>query len=154
MNARKTKADAASGSTLFVVHARVGRDGHRTLCELAERGGVSNTQALRDLLQGARERMAEEAFGPRLDALARTLTGVVEQQARHATRIEALVAILRNAEAGQKEREERILTLLDQVTSFQQLIYAHLLAIVETSPRAGDISRSAQEKLRILRGEA
>lgn len=154
MNARNTNTDTPSGGALFVVHARVGRDGHRTLCEMAERRGVSLTQALRDLLDDARERMAEDAFGSRMDALARTLTGVVEQQARHATRIEALVAILRNTEAGQKDREERILAALDQVTSFQQLIYAHLLGIVESSPRAGDISRSAQEKLRILRGEA
>lgn len=153
MNGRKDRPDGLRGSTQSVVHARVGTIGHRTLCELAERQGISQTQALRHLLDDARERMAEEAFGPQLESLARTLLGVAEQQARHATRIEAVVAILRNVESGQQEREGRILAVLDQLTSFQQLIYAHLLAIVETSPRAGDISRSAQEKLRILRGE-
>jgi hypothetical protein len=124
-----------------------------TLDALARREGVSNTQALRNLLDEARERMAEEAFGPRLESLARTLLGVVEQQARHATRIEALVAILRKVEEGQVEREGQILQNLPVLLGLAQLTYAHLLGVVESSPRAAEISTAAQARLRTLRGE-
>ncbi|MBK8789847.1 MAG: hypothetical protein IPO28_06655 [Holophagaceae bacterium] len=34
-----------------------------------------------------------------------------------------------------------------------QLTYAHLLGVVETSPRAAEISTMAQARLRTLRGE-
>jgi hypothetical protein len=114
---------------------------------------VSLTQALRNVLDEVRERMAEEAFGPRLESLARTLLGVVEQQARHATRIEALVAILRKVEEGQVEREKQILQTEAILLGLAQLTYAHLLGVVETSPRAAEISTSAQARLRTLRGE-
>jgi hypothetical protein len=114
---------------------------------------VSNTQALRNLLDEARERMAEEAFGPRLESLARTLLGVVEQQARHATRIEALVGILRKVEEGQIARENQILLTLPVMLGLAQLTYAHLLGVVESSPRAAEISTAAQARLRTLRGE-
>jgi hypothetical protein len=97
--------------------------------------------------------MAEDAFGPRLESLARTLLGVVEQQARHATRIEALVAILRKIEEGQVEREKQILQTEVILLGLAQLTYAHLLGVVETSPRAAEISTSAQARLRTLRGE-
>jgi hypothetical protein len=137
-----------------VVHARVGADGCEVLAELSKRKGISQTQALRDLLDDARERMAEEAFGPRLEALARTLVGVMEQQARHAQRIEALVGILRKVEEGQADREAQILQTLSGAVGLCQLTYAHLLGVVETSPRAADISASAQAKMRTLRGEA
>ena len=98
--------------------------------------------------------MAEENFGPRLDALARTLTGVVEQQARHATRIEAVVGIIRKVEEGQAEREAQILQTLAVLTSLAQHIYAYLMGVVETSPRAADIVASAKAKVQALRGEA
>lgn len=136
-----------------VVHARVGAECSAVLEELAKRGGISQTQALRNLLDDARERMAEEAFGPRLDALARTLVGIVEQQARHATRIEALVAILRKVEDGQAEREAQLLQTSAGIVGLCQLTYAHLLGVVESSPRAADITTSAQAKMRALRGE-
>jgi hypothetical protein len=97
--------------------------------------------------------MAEEAFGPRLDSMARTLFGVVEQQARHATRIEALVAILRKVEEGQVEREGQILQSQAVVLGLAQLTYAHLLGVVESSPRATEISTAAQARLRTRRGE-
>ena len=136
-----------------MVHARVGAEGWGVLEELAKRQGVSLAQALRNLLEDARERMAEDVFGPRLESLARTLLGVVEQQARHATRIEALVAILRKVEEGQAEREAQILQNLRGVVGLCQLSYAHLLGVVESSPRAAEITTSAQAKMRTLRGE-
>lgn len=92
MEARKVRSALGSTRAKNVVHARVGTESCEVLEELAKRQGVTHTQALRNLLDDAKERMAEEAFGPRLESLARTLLGVVEQQARHATRIEALVA--------------------------------------------------------------
>jgi hypothetical protein len=136
-----------------MVHARVGAESWEVLEELAKRQGVTHTQALRNLLDDAKERMAEEAFGPRLESLARTMLGVVEQQARHATRIEALVAILRKVEEGQAEREAQILQTLSGVVGLSQLTYAHLLGVVESSPRAAEITTSAQAKMRALRGE-
>lgn len=144
---------AATLGARSVVHARIGAEGCEILDELAKRQGVSHTQALRNLLDEARERIAEEAFGPRLDALARTLTSIIEQQARHATRIEALVAILRKVEEGQAEREGQILQVLSGVQALEQLTYAHLLGIVESSPRAAEITTSAQAKIARLRGE-
>lgn len=152
MGNRKGAPDLDSRRAKTVVHARIGAPGCGVLEELARRQGVSQTQALRDLLEDARERMAEEVFGPRLDSLGRTLSGIVEQQARHATRIEAVVALLRSAENGQVEREDQILQLLGSLLGMQQLAYAYLLAIAETSPRASDIASSAQAKLQALQG--
>ncbi len=154
MEERKARSILGSGRARSVVHARVGADGCEVLAELSKRKGISQTQALRDLLDDARERIAEEAFGPRLEALARTLVGVMEQQARHAQRIEALVGILRKVEEGQADREAQILQTLSGAVGLCQLTYAHLLGVVETSPRAADISASAQAKMRTLRGEA
>lgn len=153
MHERKARTGAGSSDAKKVVHARVGAAGAETLEALARREGVTLTQALRNLLDEARERMAEEAFGPRLESLARTLLGVVEQQARHATRIEALVAILRKVEEGQVEREGQILQSQAVLLGLAQLTYAHLLGVVETSPRAAEISTMAQARLRTLRGE-
>jgi len=153
MEEKKHRATMASRRAHTVVHARVGNEGWGVLVELATRKGVSQTQALRDLLDDAKERMAEEAFGSRLESLARTLLGVVEQQARHATRIEALVAILRKVEEGQAEREVQILHTISGVVGLCQLTYAHLLGVVESSPRAAEITTSAQTKMRTLRGE-
>jgi hypothetical protein len=154
MHERKARTGGGSSSASGVVHARVGTAGAETLEALARREGVSLTQALRNLLDEARERMAEEAFGPRLESLARTLLGVVEQQGRHSTRIEALVAILRKVEEGQMARENQILQNLPVLLGLAQLNYAHLLGVVESSPRAAEISNAAQARLRILRGEA
>ena len=153
MKERKGRSTLDSTHTKSMVHARVGTESWEVLEELAKRQGVTHTQALRNLLEDAKERMAEEAFGPRLDALARTLLGIAEQQARHATRIEALVAILRKVEEGQAQREAQILQTLAGTVGLSQLIYAHILGVVESSPRAADISNSAQAKLRALRGE-
>lgn len=153
MEARKVRSALGSTRAKNVVHARVGTESWEVLEELAKRQGVTHTQALRNLLDDAKERMAEEAFGPRLESLARTLLGVVEQQARHATRIEALVAILRKVEEGQAEREAQILQTLSGVVGLCQLSYAHLLGVVESSPRAAEITTSAQAKMRALRGE-
>ena len=149
----KPELVTGSNDAKGVVHARVGSAGAETLEALARREGVTLTQALRNLLDEAKERMAEEAFGPRLESLARTLLGVVEQQSRHATRIEALVAILRKVEEGQVEREKQILQNLPVLLGLAQLTYAHLLGVVETSPRAAEISTSAQARLRTMRGE-
>ncbi len=153
MNERKGLPVLGSRHAKSMVHARVGTESWEVLEELARRQGVTHTQALRNLLDDAKERMAEEAFGPRLESLARTLLGVVEQQARHATRIEALVAILRKVEEGQAEREAQILQTLSGVVGLCQLTYAHLLGVVESSPRAAEITTSAQAKMRALRGE-
>jgi len=153
MEERKGRSTQASRNARNVVHARVGPEGCGVLAELATRKGVSQTQALRNLLDDARERMAEEAFGPRLEGLARTLLGVAEQQARHAIRIEAVVAILRKVEEGQAERESQILQSLAGAVGLGQLTYAHLLGVVESSPRAADITTSAQAKMRTLRGD-
>ena len=148
-----TRKGAGIGAARGVVHARIGAAAVEVLEELARREGVSLTQALRTILEDARERMAEEAFGPRLESLARTLLGVVEQQARHATRIEALVAILRKVEEGQVERENQILQNLPLLLGLAQLSYAHLLGVVESSPRAAEIATVAQARLRTLHGE-
>ena len=153
MNERKDRSILGSTHGKNVVHARVGAESWAVLEELANREGVSHTQALRNLLSDARERMAEEAFGPRLDGLARTLVGVAEQQARHATRLEALVAIIRKVEEGQAEREAQILQTLAVVTSLAQHTYAYLMGVVESSPRAADITASGKAKLQTLRGE-
>ncbi len=153
MNERKDRPRAGFDGAKNVVHARVGVESIEILETLAKRQGVSHTQALRNLLDEARERMAEEAFGPRLESLARTLLGVVEQQARLATRIEALVAILRKVEEGQVEREGQLLQSLAVVLGLGQLTYAHLLGVVESGPRAAEISTVAQARLRTLRGE-
>jgi hypothetical protein len=143
MDSRRTKT---------VVHARIGAPGYQVLEDLSVRHGVSLTQALRDLLEDARERMAEEVFGPRLDSMARTLSGIVEQQARHTTRIEAVVALLRSVENGQVEREDQIFQMVTSLLGMHQLSYAYLLAIAETSPRGSDIASSAQTKLQALQG--
>lgn len=153
MAERKASTGEVSNGAKGVVHARVGTNGVETLEALARREGVSLTQALRNLLDEARERMAEEAFGPRLESLTRTLLGVVEQQARHSTRIEALVAILRKVEEGQVTREGQILQSQAVLLGLAQLTYAHLLGVVESSPRATEISSAAQSRLRTLRGE-
>ena len=153
MNERKCRSILDSTHGKNVVHARVGAESWAVLEALANREGVSHTQALRNLLSDAKERMAEEAFGPRLEGLARTLVGVAEQQARHATRIEALVAIIRKVEEGQAEREAQILQTLAVVTSLAQHTYAYLMGVVESSPRAADITASGKAKLQTLRGE-
>ena len=153
MEERKGISQQGSKHAKVVVHARVGAECWGVLEELAKRHGVSHTQALRNLLDDAKERMAEEVFGPRLESLGRTMLGVVEQQARHATRIEALVAILRKVEEGQADREAQILQTVAGVVGLCQLTYAHLLGVVESSPRAVEITSSAQAKMRTLRGE-
>ena len=153
MSERKGRSALDSGGARSVVHARIGADRCGVLDELAKRQGVSQTQALRVLLDDARERMAEENFGPRLDALARTIIGVAEQQARHATRIEALVAIIRKVEEGQAEREAQILQTLAVEVNLCQHTYAYLMGVVESSPRAADIITSGKAKLQALRGE-
>ena len=153
MSERKGPPALGSMCAKNVVHARVGAGCWEVLEELAKRQGVTHTQALRNLLDDAKERMAEEIFGPRLESLARTLLGVVEQQARHATRIEGLVAILRKVEQGQVEREAQIIQTLSGVVGLNQLTYAHILGVVESSPRAAEITTSAQAKMRTLRGE-
>ena len=153
MNERRIRSALVVGDAKSVVHARIGVDGNEVLDELAKREGVSKTQALRNLLADARERMAEENFGPRLDGLARTLVGIAEQQARHATRIEAVVAIIRKVEEGQAERESQILQTLAVLTSLSQHTYAYLMGVVESSPRAADIVASGKAKLQALRGE-
>ena len=153
MKGQMNRTGAGFRGARSVVHARIGAEGCEVLEELAKRQGVSHTQALRNLLDEARERMAEEAFGPRLDALARTLLAITEQQARHAARIEALVAILRKVEEGQAARESQILQMVATVLGLDQLTYAHLLGVVESSPRAAEITASAQAKIRALRGE-
>ena len=153
MNERKARSILGSTHGKNVVHARVGAESWAVLEALANREGVSHTQALRNLLSDAKERIAEEAFGPRLEGLARTLVGVAEQQARHATRLEALVAIIRKVEEGQAEREAQILQTLAVVTSLAQHTYAYLMGVVESSPRAADITASGKAKLQTLRGE-
>ena len=137
-----------------VLHARVGTEAYEALEGFADRRGCSLTQALRELLQDLKQRELEESSASRLESLSRTLLGIVEQEARQSTRIEALVAILRNVEAGQQEREGQILQTLTGLVGLSQLIYAHMLAMVETSPRAPEIGASAQAKMRTLRGEA
>ncbi len=153
MDERRSRPAAGFDGGKGVVHARVGAESVEILETLAKRQGVSHTQALRNLLDEAREHMAEEAFGPRLESMARTLLGLVEQQARHATRIEALVGILRKVEEGQVDRERELLQSLAVTMGLGQLIYAHLLGVVESSPRAAEISTVAQARLRTLRGE-
>lgn len=153
MKTEITRNGAALHGAKGVVHARVGLDGCEVLEELAKRQGVSITQALRNLLEDARQRMAEEAFGPRLESMSRTLLAITEQQARLASRIESLVAILRKVEEGQVAREGQIQEVLTAALGLEQLTYAHLLGIVETSPRAADIQASAKTKIRALRGE-
>ncbi len=144
----------ANDSAKLVLHSRVGRDHYQTLESYAERRGCSLTQALRDVLSDLKQRELEDTSGTRLESLARTLTSVVEQQARHATRLEALVAILRKVEEGQAEREAQILQTLAVVTSLAQHTYAYLMGVVETSPRAADIAASGKAKVQALRGEA
>lgn len=154
MKPRKDRTGLDSRCAKTVVHARVGVPGCQVLEELSARHGVSQTQVLRDLLEDARERMAEEVFGPRLDSMARTLSGIVEQQARHATRIEAVVALLRSVENAQVEREDQIFQMVSSLLGMHQLSYAYLLAIAGTSPRASDIATAAQTKLQALQGSA
>jgi hypothetical protein len=145
---RKANIDAK-----IVLHSRVGREGYQTLEAYAERRGCSLTQALRDLLADLKQRELEDTSGTRLESLARTLSGVVEQQARHATRIEALVAILRKVEEGQAEREAQILQTLAVVVNLSQHTFAYLMGVVESSPRSADIIVSGKAKLQALRGE-
>ncbi|WP_257309767.1 hypothetical protein [Geothrix fuzhouensis] len=137
-----------------VVHSKIGPQHYETLEWIATTRGISMTQALRSLLEEARQQETEAILGSRLDGLARTLTGVIEQQARHATRIEALVSILRGIENAQVDRETQILQTQGAVVGMTQLVYAHLLAMVEGSSRADEISASAQKKIQALRGEA
>lgn len=145
---RKANTDAK-----LVLHSRVGREGYQTLEAYADRRGCSLTQALRDLLSDLKQRELEDTSGTRLESLARTLTSVVEQQARHATRLEALVAIIRKVEEGQAEREAQILQTLAVMVNLCQHTYAYLMGVVESSPRATDIGISARAKLQTLRGE-
>jgi hypothetical protein len=137
----------------LVLHSRVGREGYQTLEAFAERRGCSLTQALRDVLSDLKQRELEDTSGTRLESMARTLSGMVEQQARHATRLEALVAIIRKVEEGQAEREAQILQTLVVVVSLAQHTYAYLMGVVESSPRSADIVASGKAKLQALRGE-
>lgn len=137
----------------LVLHSRVGREGYQTLEAFAERRGCSLTQALRDVLSDLKQRELEDTSGTRLESMARTLSGMVEQQARHATRLEALVAIIRKVEEGQAEREAQILQTLAVVVSLAQHTYAYLMGVVESSPRSSDIVASGKAKLQTLRGE-
>ncbi|MBP1626433.1 MAG: hypothetical protein H6Q00_908 [Holophagaceae bacterium] len=146
--------EQAKPRTQSVVHARVGHEAYAALESWADRQGCSLTQALRTLLAELRLREFEDESGTQLDALARSLVAVQEQQARLATRIEALVAILRSVENGQAEREAQILQAQAGILGLSQLVYAHLLGIVETSPRASEIAASAKAKMQALRGEA
>lgn len=141
------------GRAQNVVHARVGSAAYESLQAWADRQGCSLTQALRTLLSELRQRELEEGSASRLDALARSLVVVQEQQARVATRIEALVSILRSVEHGQAEREAQILQTEAGIVGLSQLIYAHLLGIAESSPRAAEIAASAKSKMQALRGE-
>lgn len=143
----------ASDGAKLVLHSRVGRDHYQTLEAYAERRGCSLTQALRDVLSDLKQRELEDTSGTRLESLARTLTGVVEQQSRHATRLEAMVAIIRKVEEGQAEREAQILQTLAVTVSLCQHTYAYLMGVVESSPRAADITASGKAKLQTLRGE-
>ena len=59
MHEQKARTGAGSSDAKRVVHARVGTTGAETLEALARREGVSLTQALRNLLDEAKERMAE-----------------------------------------------------------------------------------------------
>ncbi|MBS1784833.1 MAG: hypothetical protein JST24_05350 [Acidobacteria bacterium] len=133
-----------------VVHARIGREAYEALEAYANRKGCSLTHALRELLRDLKQRELEDGSASRLEAISRSLLGIAEQQARHASRIEALVAILRKVEEGQEAREAQILETLATVLGLDQLAYAHLLGIVESSPRAADITASAQAKIRAL----
>lgn len=137
----------------LVLHSRVGREGYQTLEAFAERRGCSLTQALRDVLSDLKQRELEDTSGTRLESMARTLSGMVEQQARHATRLEAMVAIIRKVEEGQAEREAQILQTLAVVVSLAQHTYAYLMGVVESSPRSADIVASGKAKLQALRGE-
>jgi len=143
----------AHANARTVVHARIGREAYESLEAFAGHRGCSLTQALRDLLQELRQREMEDAASSRLESLARSLLSLQEQSARHATRIEALIAIIRSIESGQTEREAQIIQSLVGSMGIAQLTYAHLLALIESSSRAADISNSAQAKLRVLRGE-
>jgi len=143
----------AHTSAKNVVHARIGREAYEALESFAGHRGCSLTQALRDLLQELRQREMEDASSSRLESLARSMLSLQEQAARHATRIEALIAIIRSIESGQTEREAQILQSLVGGMGIAQLTYAHLLAMVEGSSWAAEISNSAQAKLRVLRGE-
>ena len=105
------------------------------------------------LIHGSRNSLIFGLIAPTLAAFFGTLLGVVEQQARHSTRIEALVAILRKVEEGQVAREGQILQTQAVLLGLAQLTYAHLLGVVESSPRASEISTAAQARLRTLRGE-
>lgn len=136
-----------------VVHARIGREAYTALETWADRQGCSLTQALRTLLAELRQRELEEGSASRLEALARSLVVIQEQQARIATRIEALVSILRSVENGQSEREAQILQTQAGIVGLSQLTYAHLLGIAESSPRAAEIAASAKTKMQTLRGE-
>jgi len=137
-----------------VVHARIGREAYEILESFAGHRGCSLTQALKDLLQELRQREIEDTASSRLDSIARSLMALQEQAARHATRIEAVVAVMRSIESGQTEREAQILQNLAGGIGISQLTYAHLLAMIEVSSRASEIATSAQGKIRALRGEA
>jgi hypothetical protein len=143
----------ASRCAKDVVHAKVGVQHYETLESIARARGISMTQALRSLLEEARQQETEAILGSRLDGLARTLTNVLEQQARHATRIEALVSILRGVENAQVDRDGQLLQSQNTALGLAQLIYAHLLAMVEGSSRAANITASARQKIQAMRGE-
>ena len=141
------------GRAQNVVHARVGREAYEALQAWADRQGCSLTQALRTLLADLRQRELEEGSATRLESISRSLVVIQEQQARQIARIEALVGILRSVENGQAEREAQILQAQAGSVGLSQLIYAHLLGIVESSPRAAEIAASAKAKIQALRGE-
>lgn len=141
------------GRAQNVVHARVGMEAYESLQAWADRQGCSLTQALRTLLADLRQRELEEGSATRLESISRSLVVIQEQQARQIARIEALVGILRSVENGQAEREAQILQAQAGSVGLSQLVYAHLLGIVESSPRAAEIAASAKAKIQALRGE-
>lgn len=140
-------------SAKTVVHAQIGREPYQVLEDYADRRGCSLTQALRALLEDVKQRELEDASASRLESILRALANIAEQHARMGHRIESLVAILRSVEQSQESRENKILLALEQLLGFHQLTYAHLLAIVETSPRSAEIVATVQAKLKALRGE-
>lgn len=136
-----------------VVHARIGSECYQILDSFAERRGHSLTHALRELLEEEKQRELEDASASRLESILRSLAALADQHLRMTTRIEAVVALLRSVEMGQVERENRLLAAMEQLLGYHQLIYAHLLAIVATSPRSADNVATAQAQLTLLRGE-
>lgn len=137
-----------------VVHARIGAECYQILEAFAERRGHSLTHALRELLEEEKQRELEDASASRLEAILRSMAALADQHLRMSTRIEGVVALVRSVEIGQEQRENKLLEAMEQLLGYHQLVYAHLLAIVATSPRSGEIVATAQAQLKQLRGES